>query len=94
MEQTLAVVTTYLATVLLGTVACKTAPQRLIVRPGLSKREFIAHSAGRRCFVAISQSRDGSAMFLGSSWRYSSPCKGPGFQLGHPASLSGAPTQR
>jgi hypothetical protein len=31
MEQILAVVPLYLATVRLGTVACKTAPQRLIV---------------------------------------------------------------
>ena len=31
MEQILAVLTLYLATVRLGTVACKTAPQRLIM---------------------------------------------------------------
>jgi|KBSMisStaDraftv2_1062788.scaffolds.fasta_scaffold00297_29 hypothetical protein len=47
MEQILAVLTLYLATVRLGTVACKTAPQRLIIG-GTKDRNIMSAGRGRK----------------------------------------------
>jgi len=47
MEQILAVLTLYLATVRLGTVACKTAPQRLIIG-GTKDRNIMSAGRGNR----------------------------------------------